>query len=75
MMNADGTAPAKLTNSVGLDDDPASSPDGTRIAFARCLTPNSDEVYVMNADSTAQARLTNNIQFTGSGSSMMTGMA
>ncbi len=57
-MNPDGTDKRRLTNSAGLDDSPAWSPDGTRIAFARGAGPQRD-LYTMNADGTDIVRLTN----------------
>ena len=58
-MNADGTAQTRLTNNAAIDDGPAWSPDGTKIAFTSNRDGN-DEIYVMNADGTGQTRLTNN---------------
>lgn len=62
-MNPGGTGVKKLTNNSVPDGDPASSPDGTKIAFTRHLGsyPNiNPEIYVMNADGTNQRRLTSN---------------
>jgi len=59
VMNADGTGQTRLTNSLGVDRDPAWSPDGSKIAFTSDRDGNS-EIYVMNADGTGQARRTNN---------------
>src|SRR5437899_2073196 len=60
VMNADGTGVTRLTNSVGYDQDPAWSPDGTQIAFAstRDDGPPFYEIYLMNADGTGARRLT-----------------
>jgi Tol biopolymer transport system component len=50
----------KLTgDSLGGDEYPAWSPDGTKIAFHSYRDGNW-EIYVMNADGTGQTRLTNN---------------
>src|SRR6185503_8037374 len=59
LMNADGSNPIRLTNNAGVDDDPAWSPDGSRIAFWSSRNGNS-EIYVMNVDGTNQTRLTTN---------------
>src|SRR6266508_2743394 len=44
-INTDGTDLTRLTNDPAIDDEPAWSPDGRRIAFVRNF-----ELYVMNAD-------------------------
>jgi Tol biopolymer transport system component len=57
-MNADGTAPTRLTRSDPADDArPAWSPDGTKIAFHSDRTGNY-EIFVMNADGTGQTNVT-----------------
>ena len=58
-MNADGTGQTRLTNNSAIDDGPAWSPDGTKIAFTSDRDGNY-EIYSMNADGTGQTRLTNN---------------
>jgi len=61
VMNADGTAQTRLTNSPPGNFAPAWSPDGTKILFTSSrddlinLTPS---LYVMNADGSKQTRLT-----------------
>lgn len=62
-MNADGGDQVRLTDTP--DDrevQPASSPDGTRIAFTDRVGPEVDfftsDIYVMNADGTGRVRLT-----------------
>jgi len=54
VMNADGSGQTNLTNDEAYDDDPAWSPDRSKIAWTRW-----DEIYVMNADGTGQTNLTN----------------
>ena len=44
-INTNGTNLTRLTNDPAVDDEPAWSPDGRRIAFVR-----NREIYVMNAD-------------------------
>ena len=68
VMNADGTQ-TRLTYNVapddpdtwwmGRDEDPAWSPDGTKIAFTS-LRDGNFEIYVMNANGTWQANATLN---------------
>jgi Tol biopolymer transport system component len=55
--NADGTNIKRLTNSEGVDEQPAWSPDGKQIAFIsdRSGVP---EVYIMNADGSNVTRRT-----------------
>ncbi|MBA3953491.1 MAG: PD40 domain-containing protein [Rubrobacter sp.] len=69
-VNADGQGLSPLTPQPGTDEDPAVSPDGTKIAFAsdRDFASFFDfeaprgqkgfDIYVMNADGTDQRRLT-----------------
>ncbi len=60
IMNADGSQQTRLTSSVGPDQSPSISPDGTRITFESTRGGASDEIYVMNVDGSGQTRLTNN---------------
>lgn len=59
MMNANGSGLTRVTDSseFTFDDEPAWSPDGTRIAFVSNPLGH-DEIYVMNGDGTEQTRLT-----------------
>ena len=57
VMNADGSAPVRLTNNRDLS--PSWSPDGRQIAFMSFRDGNA-EIYVMNIDGSAVTRLTNN---------------
>lgn len=65
VMNADGTGQSKLTEG----EDPAWSPDGTHIVFARTAAPapasasgptppSSPQIWVMNGDGSGQVKLT-----------------
>ncbi|MCU1678163.1 MAG: exported protein of unknown function, partial [Frankiales bacterium] len=56
VMNTDGVGRV-ITSGSGNDVDPAWSPDGTRIAFARGMGGNYD-IWVMNADGSEQIQLT-----------------
>ncbi len=60
VMNADGSAQARLTNTPAGEVYPKWSPDGTKIAFMSNRDGNS-EIYVMDADGTDQTRITNNV--------------
>ncbi len=58
VMEADGSNPVNLTNTVGvIEDQPAWSPDKTKIAF-HSNQDDVGEIYVMNADGTNITRLT-----------------
>jgi Tol biopolymer transport system component len=57
-MNADGTDPVRLTTNKMIDDDPAWSPDGKRIAWSRWSGASGLDIWVMNADGSGQVRLT-----------------
>ena len=56
-MAADGTDQRQLTTSAGLDEGPAWSPGGSRIAFTSARAGSSD-IWTMAADGTDQQRLT-----------------
>jgi TolB protein len=55
LMNADGSGEARLTTNPADDREPAWSPDGSTIAFARNF-----EIYVMDASGSGQTQLTHN---------------
>ncbi len=63
-MHADGTGSRNLTSSLVPELEPAWSPDGTRLAFARRTVVNQglglyyDDVWLMNADGSGQRQLT-----------------
>ena len=54
----DGTNMIRLTNAEGMDDQPAWSPDGTRIAF-RSVRSGHGDIWVMGANGSGQTNLTN----------------
>jgi uncharacterized repeat protein (TIGR03803 family) len=57
VMNADGSGVTNLTNNPSQDDNPAWSPDGTRIAFDSDRS-GSTEIFLMNADGSGATSLT-----------------
>ena len=60
-MNPDGSDRKQLTFSQDYEDQPAWSPDGTKIAFASLHSTGNggyNEIFVMNADGSDQRRLT-----------------
>ena len=59
-MNADGSAPANLTNYPVVGWAPSWSPDGKGIAFNSEVRAGNNEIYVMNADGSGVTNLTNN---------------
>ena len=61
-MNANGSHKAKVTAKGGSDFEPAYSPDGKKIAFAKERGGNRD-VYVMKADGSHKKRLTSDPAF------------
>lgn len=59
VMNADGSAPTRLTNDPSRDDAPTWSPDGTRIAFVSNRDGLSG-IYVMRPDGSGITKVTGN---------------
>lgn len=53
----DGSGLKRLTNNRRFDNEPAVSPDGKRIAFARRTSRNA-HIWIMNSDGTGQRQLT-----------------
>src|SRR5213076_2470241 len=65
---------SKLTPDTTSANDPAFSPDGSRIAFVTQRDGNA-EIYVMNADGTGVTRVTNDPQIDGRPAFMPDGQA
>ena len=66
-MATDGSAQTNLTTNPARDQDPAWSPDGSRIAFASTRAGSHLDIWVMNADGSAPVNLTPLPDSTGSG--------
>jgi Tol biopolymer transport system component len=64
IMNVNGTGITKLTEVNALDQMPAWSPDGKKIAFMSTRDGNP-EIYVMNNNGSNQTRLTNSLAVDG----------
>ena len=58
VIKANGADPSRRTVNTAGDDEPAWSPDGSRIVL-RTARDGNDEIYLMNADGTNPVRLTN----------------
>jgi len=58
-MNADGSNQTNLSNDPAFDEDPAWSPDGTKVAYTRSANA-VPEIFVMNADGSGKTKLTSN---------------
>jgi hypothetical protein len=56
--NTDGSNVQRLTNDPWEDEQPAWSPDGTKIAFISNRTGGDHELYIMNSDGTNPVRKT-----------------
>ena len=61
VMNADGSGATRLTNNADTANEPAWSPDGTRIAYVSRVGEGNWEIYVMEVDGSNQVRLTHNL--------------
>ena len=57
LVNRDGSGLVRLTTHAALDDQPAWSPDGERIAF-RSMRSGKSDIWVMQADGTGAVNLT-----------------
>jgi Tol biopolymer transport system component len=58
VVNRDGTGLTQLTFDSEMDDQPAWSPDGTKIAFRSYRTQRQGDIWVMSADGMNAANLT-----------------
>ena len=58
VINADGSGLRQLTRNALVDEEPAWSPDGQKIAWARWSDATGADVFVMNADGSDQRNLT-----------------
>ena len=58
LVNSNGTGATALTSSTALDDDPAWSPNGSRLVFSS-ERDGDREIYVMNANGSNPVRITN----------------
>ncbi|MEO6385465.1 MAG: DPP IV N-terminal domain-containing protein [Sphingomonas sp.] len=58
LVDSDGTNPRPLSSDPAMEETPAFSPDGTRVAYASERDGNS-EIYVKNVDGSGEVRLTN----------------
>ena len=57
LMNRDGTNVVQLTTDPELDDQPAWSPDGSRILFRSFREQRDGDIYMMNSDGSNQVNL------------------
>jgi Tol biopolymer transport system component len=58
-MNPNGSGVTALTDNQELDNQPAVSPDGNRIAFMSNRDGGDLDIWVMNADGSEQTQVTN----------------
>lgn len=58
VINGDGSGLQQLTNAGWRNDDPAWSPDGSKIAFTSDRTDGTDDIFVIYSDGTGFNRLT-----------------
>ena len=59
IMNIDGTEVFQVTDSLGFNESPAWSPDGTMLVFWSNRSGN-EQIYLIRADGTGLLRITNN---------------
>ena len=64
-MDPAGTGVTRLTNDTRVDEVPAWSPDGSRIAFEREWASNWWDIYVMNADGSGVNNVTSSMRNAG----------
>ena len=57
-IRANGTGRNRLTVSLGIDANPAWSPDGTQITFRSDRAPNGTQIWRMNSDGSDAVQLT-----------------
>lgn len=62
LVNADGTAPTRITHDEASDFSPTWSPDGTKVA-ARSDRDGNGEIYTFNPDGTRPTNLSNHPDF------------
>ena len=58
LVNRDGTGLRNLTNDEALDDAPAWSPDGARLAYRSFRDENSGDIWTIRVDGTQRVNLT-----------------
>lgn len=58
MMNADGSGAGRVTTTPEVEWTPDISPDGTRLAYARAVTPEAFDIYVSAMDGSNPVALT-----------------
>ncbi len=58
VVNRDGTGLVQITHHPAMDDQPAWSPDGTRITFRSYRTERDGDIWLMNADGSDPVNLT-----------------
>jgi Tol biopolymer transport system component len=58
VVNRDGTGQVKLTSTLGTDDNPSWSPDGTKIAYRSYRDGRQGDIWVMDADGSNAVNIT-----------------